>query len=66
MPTNLMIDDELLCEAQRLGKQRTKKATVNEALREYVARRRRNQAVDLFGAIEFDPQYDYKAGRRKR
>jgi Arc/MetJ family transcription regulator len=66
MATNLAIDDELLRQAVRLGKQRTKKATVNQALREYVQRRQRLKALDLFGAIDFDPSYDYKAERGKR
>jgi Arc/MetJ family transcription regulator len=66
MATNLAIDDDLLRQALRLGKQRTKKATVNEALREYVERRKRLKALDLFGAVDFDPSYDYKAERRKR
>lgn len=66
MATNLAIDDELLREAVRLGKQRTKKATVNEALREYVARRKRLKALDLFGTVDFDPSYVQKRERRKR
>ncbi len=66
MATNLAIDEDLLREAVRLGKQRTKKATVNEALREYIQRRQRQQAVELFGTIDFDPRFDYKAERRKR
>ena len=41
MPTNLAIDDELLEEALRVGGRRTKRDTVNEALAEYVQRRKR-------------------------
>ena len=66
MATKLAIDDELLRLAVRVGDQRTKKATVNEALREYVARRMRLKSADLFGKIDFDPSYDYKLERRKR
>jgi Arc/MetJ family transcription regulator len=66
MATNLAIDDKLLRLAVRVGNQPTKKATVNEALREYVQRRVRLKAVDLFGTIDFDPSYNYKAERRKR
>ncbi len=66
VPTNLAIDDALLSEAFRLGNQRTKRATVNEALKEYVQRRKRLKTLDLFGTIDLDPQYDYKAERRKR
>jgi hypothetical protein len=66
MATNLGIDEKLLNDAVRIGKQRTKKATVNEALREYIDRRKRLKILDLFGKVDFDPQYDYKAERRKR
>jgi len=66
MPTNLAIDDRLLEEALRLGKHRTKKATVNEALREYIQRRKRLNLLDAFGTVDFDPEYDYKAERGSR
>jgi Arc/MetJ family transcription regulator len=66
MATNLGIDETLLREAVRVGRQRTKKATVNEALREFIDRRKRLKAIKLFGKIDFDPEYDYKAQRRKR
>jgi Arc/MetJ family transcription regulator len=65
MATNLAIDDELLSQAQQVGGFRTKKDTVNEALREYIQRRRQIKLVDLFGKIEFDPSYDYKKQRRR-
>ncbi len=66
MATNLAIDDQLLQEAQRVGGHRTKKDTVNEALREYIQRRQQAKVVDLFGQIEFDKAYDYKKQRRRR
>ena len=65
MPTNLAIDDELLNAAQKIGGHRTKKDTVNEALREYIQRRQQTKVVDLFGTIEFDRSYDYKKQRRR-
>ena len=65
MPTNLAIDDELLTQAQQVGGHRTKKDTVNEALREYIQRRRQAKIVDLFGTIELDASYDYKKQRRR-
>lgn len=65
MPTNLAIDDALLAEALRLGGQRTKKDTVNQALREYIERRQQAAIVDLFGTIEIDAAYDYKKQRRR-
>jgi len=66
MATNLALDDALVEEARRLGGHRTKRETVNEALAEYVARRRRKAALELFGTVEWDPDYDYKAERRRR
>jgi len=65
MATNLAIDDRLVEEARKVGKHRTKKATVTEALQEYIARRRQTRILDLFGKIEFDPRYDYKKQRRR-
>jgi len=65
MPSNLAIDDELMAEALRLGGQRTKKDTVNQALREYIERRQQAGIVELFGTIEIDAAYDYKKQRRR-
>ena len=65
MATNLAIDDALLTEAQRVGGHRTKKDTVNEALREYIQRRRQLKVVGLFGKIDFDASYDHKRQRRR-
>ena len=65
MPTNLAIDDQLLEEAQRIGGHRTKKATVTEALEEYIQRRKQAKILELFGTVEFDPKYDYKKQRRR-
>ncbi|HKH46921.1 MAG TPA: type II toxin-antitoxin system VapB family antitoxin [Thermoanaerobaculia bacterium] len=65
MPTNLAINDELLEEALQLGGHRTKKATVNEALKEYIQRRKQLKILDLFGQIDYAPDYDYKEQRRR-
>ena len=66
VPTNLAIDDRLLEEAQRIGGHRTKKATVTEALTEYIQHRKQAKILELFGSVDFDPKYDYKKQRRKR
>jgi Arc/MetJ family transcription regulator len=65
MPTNLAIDDALLEEALRVGGRRTKRETVNEALAEYVLRRKRRNFSKLFGTIDFRPDWDYKKARRR-
>jgi Arc/MetJ family transcription regulator len=64
VPTNLAIDDTLLEEALKVGGHRTKRATVNEALKEYIQRRRRRGILKLIGTIDFDPTYDYKRARK--
>ncbi|HTQ03846.1 MAG TPA: type II toxin-antitoxin system VapB family antitoxin [Polyangiaceae bacterium] len=66
MATNLAIDERLLDEARKVGGHKTKKATVNEALTEYIQRRRQQKVLDLFGKVSIDADYDYKAQRRRR
>lgn len=66
MPTNLAIDDKLLEDALRIGGKQTKKDTVNEALREYIQRRKRLKALEAFGTVAMDPAYSYKKLRRRR
>jgi Arc/MetJ family transcription regulator len=65
MATNLQIEDNLIQEALVLGGHRTKRAVVEEALREYVQRRKQLKILELFGTIEYDPEYDYKKQRQK-
>ena len=65
MPTNLAIDDKLIEDARRIGKHRTKRDAVNEALREYVQHRKQLRMLDLFHMVEFDPVYDYKKQRKR-
>jgi len=65
MATNLDIDEKLLDEALRIGGNRTKKATVEQALQEYIQRRKQQKILKLFGKIEYDPSYNYKQQRRR-
>lgn len=66
MATNLAIDEKLLAEAVKAGGIKTKKATVNEALREFIQRRKQKDIIELFGTIDYDPTYDHKKGRTRR
>jgi Arc/MetJ family transcription regulator len=66
MATNLAIDETLLEEAKRISGRRTKRETVNEALLEYIQRRRQQEILELFGEVEFHPGYDPKEQRRRR
>ena len=65
MATNLAIDDNLLEEARIVGKHATKKAVVNEALTEYIQRRKQAEITNLFHTVEYDQDYDYKKQRQK-
>ena len=63
MATNLNIDTALLQEALELSGLKTKRETVNLALREFVLRRRQQEIFSLFGTIEYYSDYDYKKHR---
>lgn len=64
MPTNLAIDDRLLEYAKNIGKHKTKKAVVTEALEEYIQRRKQSQIVQMFGKVEYEEDYNYKEQRK--
>ena len=66
MPTNLALDDKLVQEVKRLGGHSTKRAAVNEALQEYVTRRKQKKILEIFGTLDWDPKYDYKAARKRK
>ena len=54
MATNLGLDDKLIQEAQEIGKQKTKKAVVTEALQEYIQRRKQLKILELFGTLDYE------------
>jgi Arc/MetJ family transcription regulator len=66
MATNLAIDERLLEEALKVGKHKSKKDTVNEALKEYVMRRKQKDILSLFGKVVMEPSYDYRKERNTR
>lgn len=65
MATNLAIDPELLNKALEIGGEKTKKATVNRALQEFIARREQERLLDLFGKLYWDDSFDYKRERSR-
>jgi len=66
VPTNLAIDDRLIEQARRIGGHKTKKEAVTAALDEYIKRRKQLKIISLFGTIDYDPTYDYKAARWRK
>jgi Arc/MetJ family transcription regulator len=65
MATTLAIDDTLLKEAQIIGRHKTKKDTVTEAVKEYIRHRKQLEVLELFGKIDYDTDYDYKKERNR-
>ncbi len=65
MATNLSIDPDLIERALEVSGERTKKAAVTKALQEFIARRRQKRLLELFGRLEWDPSFDYKAERTR-
>lgn len=64
MATNLALDNQLIEAARSIGGLKTRKAVVTQALVEYIQKRQQLQIVDVFGSIDCDADYDYKAQRR--
>ncbi len=64
MATNLALDDELIMEALKIGNHKTKKEAVTTALKEYIAHKRQEDIIEMFGKVEFLENYDYKAARK--
>jgi Arc/MetJ family transcription regulator len=64
--TNLALDQDLLDRAFRISGEPTKKATVTRALQEFIARREQRRVAELFGKLDWDPAYDYKAERARK
>lgn len=64
MRTNIEIDDAVIAEAQELIGARTKRETVDTALRELVARHRRLGILDLRGRVHWEG--DLAESRRGR
>ena len=65
MATNLAIDGKLLEEALLISGLKTKKDTVNFALKEFINRRKQLEVLDLFGKLDPDQDYDYKKARER-
>jgi Arc/MetJ family transcription regulator len=62
--TQIDLDDDALNEAMRLSGAKTKKDTVNLALREYAARHRRVKALERYAAAA--GEWDYPGWQEQR
>jgi hypothetical protein len=63
MATNLNINKSLLEAALRVSGMKTKRATISAALAELIQRRKQCRVLEVFGQLDYDPDYDYKSGR---
>ena len=66
MRTNIELDDDLVTQAFRLTKAKSKRELVHLALKELVENRQRKNVLDLVGKVQIDPEYDYKILREDR
>jgi Arc/MetJ family transcription regulator len=66
MATNLSLDPELLEKTLRVSGEKTKKAAVTRALKEFVARHEQKGVSKLFGKLQWDKDYDYKNDRSRK
>lgn len=65
MATNLSLDPELLEKALEVSGEKTKKAAVTKALKEFISRREQRRILELFGTLEWDEEYNYKEERSR-
>jgi Arc/MetJ family transcription regulator len=63
MRTNIVLDESLLAEGFKLSGVKTKKDLIHQALKEFVASRKRHSLLNLEGKILFADGYDYKTLR---
>lgn len=65
MATNLAIDPRLIERVLKVSGEKTKKAAVTRALEEFIARREQKGLLELFGKLEWNPDFDYKSERSR-
>jgi Arc/MetJ family transcription regulator len=65
MATNLALDPLLLDRVVAISGEHTKRAAVTLALKEFIARREQRRVAELFGKLEWDATYDFKAERSR-
>jgi len=56
MRTNIVLDDELLAKAAEIAGTKTKKSTVEFALKELIRRKAMRDLLEMRGTIDIDPE----------
>jgi Arc/MetJ family transcription regulator len=62
--TNIDLDDELLAQAAKIAGTKTKKSTVEWALKEIIRRQAMHDLLAMRGTIDIDPE-DVRPGRER-
>lgn len=65
MRTNVVIDDQLIKDALKLSKMKTKKELIHRALEEFIQNRKRLDLREIRGKIRFAEDYNYKEMRSR-
>jgi Arc/MetJ family transcription regulator len=65
MRTNVVIDDQLIKDALKLSKMKTKKELIHRALEEFIRNRKRLDLREIKGKIRFAEDYNYKEMRSR-
>jgi Arc/MetJ family transcription regulator len=60
-----VIDDQLMEEALKLSRYKTKKELIHKALEEFILNRKRRDLRELKGKVNFDEKYNYKELRNR-
>ena len=63
--TNVTLNQDLLEPAFVLSGEATEKAAVTRYLQEFIARREQKRTIELFGNLDGDAAFDYKAERTR-
>jgi hypothetical protein len=59
----IAIEPKLVAKALAVSGERTKKAVIEKALREFIASCEQKRILELVGKLDWDPTYDYKKER---
>jgi len=65
MSIEISIDSTLIQEALDIGHETNPAVVVESALQEYIAHHKQMKLLELFGEIDYEPDHDYKAQRRR-
>lgn len=66
MRTTLDLPEDLIWQAAKLAKKKTKTETITTALREYIRMKKLERLSQAAGAVRLDPRHDWTKARHER